>query len=135
MTSSSFPKSIVVRVRPNPESGLAVRIYFDMSKKNNFGYTVFLGPDGVAHISGEQLLNFFDLTRNTFTMDYMDPRGNFTGKIKAKVLTHSDLQRTLEAFESWRENIPFPVDYEKNLIAALKRGQNAEKYQVDVAAE
>jgi hypothetical protein len=132
---SNFPESITVQVAPNPASGLAVLICFEMFKKNNFNYTIFVGKDGVATIRAEELLKWFDETRFLFLMDYVNPRGNFTGRITAKVLSNSDLLRAIEAFERFYDKVQFPADYETNLRAAVRRGQNPEEYHVDVIAE
>jgi hypothetical protein len=130
-----FPKSITVRVVPPPTRALAVGIYFEMSKKNNFAYTAFLDEGGVANIPGEQLLKTFDATRFLFLMDYVDPRNNFTGKVTAKVLSNLELRRAMEAFEIFRGKVAFPTDYEENLKAAANWGQNPDDYHVNVVAE
>ncbi len=130
-----FSTSITVHVVPNPASGLAVLICFEMSKKNNFNYTIFVGKDGVATIRTDELLKWFDETRFLFLMDYVNPRSNFTGRITARVLSNSDLLRASEALERFHGKVQFPTDYEKHLRAAVSRGQNPEEYHVDVIAE
>lgn len=132
---SNFPASITVHVVPNPANGLAVLICFEMSKKNNSNYTIFVGIDGVATIRSEELLKWFDETRILFLMDYVNPRSNFTGRITAKVLSNSDLLRAIEAFEMWHGKVQLPTDYEPNLRAAVRRSQNPEEYHVEVIAE
>lgn len=128
----NFPSKVTVQVTPVPPLGLAVRILFGMSKKNDFSYTIFVGNDGLAEISAEELLTKFDATSSFSLMDYADPRANFSGKITAEVLSNSDLQRAIEAFEMFRGYFKFPADYEQNLRAAVCRGQNPEDYCVVV---
>lgn len=108
---------------PVPPSSLAVSIHFEMSKKNNFSYTTFVGEDGIARVSGEELLKTFDETRFLFLMDYVEPRSNFTGSITARVLSNSDLLRAIRAFERFHGKVQVPTDYEKDLRAAVSRAR------------
>jgi len=130
----SFPANITVRVTPSPPPGLAVRIVFRMLKKINFNYTVFVGSNGVANLSAEELLTAFDETRSVFLMDYVDPRSHFSGEITAEVLNGSDLSRAIDAFELFRGQVSFPPDYEKNLGNAASKGQSPENYRVSVVS-
>src|SRR6185437_12726533 len=132
---SNLPASITVHVAPNPTNGLAVSVCFEMSKKNNFNYPVFVGKDGIATIRADEFLRWFDETRFLFLMDYVNPRTNFTGRITARVLNNSDLLRAIEAFETWHGKVRFPADYESNLRAAVRRSQSPDEYHVDVMAE
>ncbi len=128
----NLPKQVTIRVVPSPISGIAIGVYFEMGKKNNFGYTVFVDAGGIARIHIEEFLRTFDETRFLFLMDYVDPRSNFTGRVTAKVLSMSDLQRALRAFQAFDGKVPFPADYRKNLKAAIGRGQNPDDYRVEV---
>jgi hypothetical protein len=134
LSTFAFPKRVCVRVLPKPVNGLAVGVYFEMQKKNSFGYVVFLDGNGFTEISGDELLKTFDATRFLFLMDYVDPRNNFTGKITAKVLSNSDLRRAITAFETFRGRVGFPADYEKNLAKAVERGQDPSNYDVEVSS-
>ncbi len=123
-----FPSHVVVKVLPACPEGLAVRLMFEMSEKNHFNYTVFVGSESVADVSGVELLRSFDDTRNIYIMDYNDPRLCFTGKIKGKILSHSDLKKKLEMYERFVDVYPLRADFKDKLRAALQLGQDPEKY-------
>jgi hypothetical protein len=131
--TDNVPDSVTVKVEP-PVEGLAVFLVFGMARKNDFTYLVFLGPDGIAAVSGATLLESFDQKRNTFLMDYVDPRRAFTGRITARVLTSSELDRALTAFNMFRKYLVYPGGYETKLRAAISRGQDPKGYAVEVKA-
>jgi hypothetical protein len=126
-----LPRQVTIQVAP-PSEGLAVSVTFEMWRKNHFTYTVFLGPDGVIELVGSDLLRSFDEDRALFLMDYDDPRSAFTGRIIAKVLTTSELERAVETFEVYRKYVSYPEGYEARLRASLARGQNPDEYRVEV---
>lgn len=131
-TPCSLPESVRVSVQGPSPDGLAITLYFEMSIKNSYGYMVFLGPDGTANISKKDLTDKFDVERNAFIMDYVDPRRAFTGKITTKVLGVEDIARALEAFELYRKYLLYPTDYEKKLRTALKKNPNSDDYSVSI---
>jgi hypothetical protein len=127
-----LPEHVHVSVKGPSPDGLAISLYFEMSIKNNYGYLVFLGPDGAATISKQELTDKFDVERNAFIMDYVDPRRAFTGKITARVLGVEEIVRALEAFELYREYLLYPTDYEKHLRKALSKNSDSDDYSVSV---
>jgi hypothetical protein len=135
-TPVSFPRRTIVRATPLPPEGLAVRLSFAMLKKNSFDFVVFLGADGIAEISEDELLAWFDQERNMFIMDYVDPRTNFTGQVTAKVLSTTELQGALRAFEKYSRYSKYPDNYKKFLNLAIERGQDdTAKYHVVIQLE
>jgi hypothetical protein len=120
---------------PACAEGLAVCLFFEMSKKNNFDYLLFAGPGSVAEVGGDTLLSWFDETRELFLMDYVDPRACFTGRITAKVLGRDELKGALKAFQLFNGLSAYPDNYEANLKAALRRGQSPEEYTVRIQAD
>jgi hypothetical protein len=93
---------------------------------------VFVDSPGTATVSGDELLKAFDQERQTFIMDYDDPRLAFAGKVTAKVLSTAELRSALDAFNMFRGEISYPNGYESRLIGALRRGQNPDAYEVEV---
>jgi hypothetical protein len=132
---ADFPKQVRVRVDGPFAEGVAVGIRFEMRRKNDFNYTVFLDETGAADVSAAELLKTFDEDRAAFLMDYVDPRTNFTGQVKARVLTDAELRRAVGALEMFRGKIPFPDGYEERLRAAVARGQDSKQYSVEVVVE
>jgi hypothetical protein len=130
----NFPRHVTVRVKPAVK-GVAISLLFEMLKKNKFGYPVFVNAEGVAELSGEELLKAFDETKSTFINDYVDPRRNFTGRITAKALSVLELDRALKAFEMFRGKVSYPVGYEENLRAALASGQDPDDYKVEITVQ
>lgn len=131
-STCEFPRHVAVRVEHQSVDGLAVSLCFEMKEKNNFTYTVFLGPSGSVEISGGELLRTFNEDRSMFITDYVDPRVGFTGRITARVLNTSELHSAIKAFEVFRGKCSFPVGYLENLRAALARGQNPSEFEVEV---
>ncbi len=129
-----FPSRVVVRVEHQSVEGLAVSLCFEMKQRNNFTYTVFLGPDGSAEISGGELLRTFNEDRAMFIADYVDPLAGFTGRVTASVLSTSELSKATKAFEIFRDKCRFPPGYAEHLRAALARGQDPSEFQVEVQA-
>ena len=125
---SPFPRRIIVRVN-DPREGLAVSLRFGMARKNDYFYTALLGPEGLAEVSGEELLRHFDQTFAFFIMDYLNPRGAFTGRVTASVPSTRELRDGIKGFEMYRDYFSFPEGYEKNLKKAAARGQNPEEFQ------
>ena len=128
---AEFPQHVSVRVTP-PTGGLAVLIIFEMSRKNDFSYTVFLGPDGTVNVLGIDLLTWFDQEATTFLMDYVDPRVAFTGHVFSRILTTEELAGALKTFQLYSKYMPYPEGYEANLRAALAHGQDPSEYSVEV---
>lgn len=131
--TADFPRQVTLTVVP-PCDGLAVSVTLEMSRKNHFTYMVFVGPDGIAKVTGADLLQSFDDERRTFLMDYVDPRSAFTGRIVAKVPTTRELEGAIKAFEMYREHLSYPEGYEVKLRAALARGQDPSLFRVEVEA-
>ena len=133
-STTNIPARVTTRVKgPSPQC-LCVCLRFEMRSKNSFSYVVFLDAHGTASASREEILSVFDEERQTFIMDYDDPRVAFTGKITAKVLSSAELKSALEAFLMFRGKLSFPEDYGERLKAALRREQNPDDYQVEVIA-
>lgn len=128
----NLPAVVIVNVAPTPPVGLAIVIRFGMFKKNDFYCVTFTDVNGIAKISGEELLRHFDATRALFLMDYVDPRSSFDGNITAEVLNDSGLERAVAAFELLRGKTQFPKNYEQNLRNAVNLGQHPVQYRVQV---
>ena len=128
--AAAFPKQIIVSTTGRPAEGVAIHLRFEMSHKNSFNYMAFLDRHGKVEISGEELLKAFDEERNTFIMDYVDPRIGFTGKIALQVFGIPELQSALEAFKMFNGKLSFPEHYEHRLKAAIDRGQDPDRYQL-----
>lgn len=131
-STCKFPSRVTVRVRRQPAEGLAVSLSFEMKEKNSFTYTAFLGSDGIAEISGDELLQTFHEDKAMFMSDYVDPLSGFTGRITAKVLSTAELLEAVKAFEVFRRVCSFPIGYEEHLRAALVRGQDPNAFRVEV---
>jgi hypothetical protein len=128
----AFPNEVVVRVAPPRAEGLAVALRFEMSRKNAYSYIVFVGATGVASVSGDELLRWFDQELDMFMMDYVDARTHFTGSITARVLSNEELARAIDAsnlFERYRQ---YPQGYGSRLAAAAALGQDARNFVVTV---
>jgi hypothetical protein len=134
-TTVSIPGRTIVHATPLPPEGLAVRLSFAMLKKYSFDFVVFLGADGSAEISEDELLAWFDQERSMFIMDYVDARTNFIGQVTAKVLNTSELQGALRAFEKYSRYSRYPDHYRELLNRAIGRGQDPAKYHVVVQLE
>jgi hypothetical protein len=134
-STCAFPNAVAVRVRPADQEGLAVSICFKSNKKNDFHFTLFVDSNGFAKVTGEELLRTFDEDRAMFIMDYQDPRLVFTGNITTKVLSNSELARSLSALDIYRGMCSFPTGYEKKLRSAATRGQCPDLYNIDVEVE
>lgn len=130
----TIPNGVTVTARSNAASaeGLCVCLRFEMRSKNSYSYVLFLDSQGTASTSREELLTAFDEERQTFIMDYDDPRVVFTGTITAKALSSAELKSALEAFQMFRGKLSFPAHYEERVKAALRRGQNPDNYQLEV---
>lgn len=133
--SAPLPNSIVVRVLPRPVEGVAVCLTLEMTVKNDFNYTIFLDHTGIIELGVSELVQAFDWTREFFVMDYSDPRTHFDGKISARVLSDSELAHAMTAFENFNGKYPFPENYEKNLRAAIRRGQNPADYDIELESD
>ena len=131
-STCKFPSRVTVRAQHQFAEGLAVRLCFEMKEKNNYYYTVFLGPDGCAEITGDQLLLTFNEDRVMFMSDYIDLLSGFTGRITAKALSISELRDAIKASESFSHVCSFPIGYSKNLTAALARGQDTIEIPLDM---
>lgn len=136
-STTNIPARVTVTTRakgPSSPEGLCVCLRFEMRSKNSFSYVVFLDSHGATSASREEILSVFDEERQTFIMDYDDPRVSFTGRITAKVLNSEELKNALEAFQMFRGKLSFPENYEERLKAALRRGQTPSDYEVEVIA-
>lgn len=119
-TPKNFPKRVRITVEhPNPE-GLVVHLLFGMNWKNAHSYLVFPDPNGVVEVDREELFKSFDEERNTFIMDFADPRLAFSGEITAKVLSLPEVQKALETYRLFRRAVTYPEGYEQKLEKALK---------------
>ncbi len=49
-TNHPFPSRVFVRVMPACPEGLAVRLTLEMSEKNDFGYSLFIGPGSIGKV-------------------------------------------------------------------------------------
>ena len=132
---STLPRQVMVHVSPLPPAGTAVDVCFRMAKGNDFHYVIFVGENGTAAISMEELLRWFDGERSAFIMDYVDPRSGFSGKIEARVLGPSDVDRALIAFEAYRKYLPYPEGYEHHLRSARGKSQGPCAYRTEVKLE
>jgi len=121
-----------VRVNHASPEGLAVDLRFQMRSKNDFHFMVFLAANGVAEVSGEELLKTFDEERTAFLMDYVDPRTNFAGRITPRVLEPKDLENALKAFKMYRRHLIYPDNYEYKLTRAAGRAQNVGECPVEL---
>ena len=129
-----LPQRVIVRANDPCAEGLAVNLRFEMSMKNDHLYTVFLGPGGLAEISGQELLRAFDEECAFFIMDFDNPRSSFTGQISAQVLSKEELLSALKAYDMFCAHYPFPKGYEKNLKAAARK-RGSEEYHVELEVE
>jgi hypothetical protein len=130
-----FPNRVVARVNHPFAEGLAVSVCFGMRNKNNFGYTLFLGPGGIAEVSKKVLLRAFHARTSIFIMDNVDPEAGFNGRITARVLNTEDSQGAVKASKLYSKYCAFPEGYENNLRAALARGQTPDDYHVELELE
>lgn len=134
-STMNIPARVTVTTRakgPSSAEGLCVCLRFEMHSKNNYNYIVFLDSRGTASASREEILSVFDEERQTFIMDYDDPRVAFTGKITAKALSSTEIKSAMDAFQMFRSKLSFPEKYEERLKKALRRGQNPDDCQVEV---
>jgi|ERR1035438_6320735 hypothetical protein len=113
-----FPENLIVSAKGTFKQGLAVRLKFEMSKKNNYDYTVFLNDEGIAKVSKSELLRSFGEDRRLFGMDYREPLEFFTGCIEAHVLSKEEIERAINASNIFK-HYNYPSDYLNNLQRAL----------------
>jgi len=129
-----FPECVSIRVTPPLPAGLAVSLRFHMKQKNSFTYIVFSDTNGAAEVRSDVLLTSFDQDRDTFLMDYKDPRAAFDGGITARIMSVDELKDALAAYETFREGLSFPCDYLKHLQFALTLGDQTSGHTVGVFA-
>jgi hypothetical protein len=113
-----IPAKVIIKANGQFKSGLAVRLNFEMSKRNNYRYTAFLNNEGIAEIAGSELLREFDETRKLFGMDYCDPREFLTGQIEAHILSKDEIEKSISAIGIFK-NFNYPPNYLENLKKAL----------------
>jgi hypothetical protein len=131
-----LPRRVIVRVDHPHAEGMAIAVKFSMKEKNPYYYLAFLGPDGSAVITREELLRDFHEQMSFALMDYVSPEGGFTGGIAAKVPSTRELLDAIKGYKMFRKYVTFPEDYEKNLkAAAAARGQDPEEYKVQLRFE
>jgi hypothetical protein len=130
-----LPRRVFVRVDHPRAEGLAIQLKFSMNTKNPYYYLAFLGPDGSAVITREELLRDFHEQHSVALMDYVAPEGGFVGGITAKLLSTKQLLDAIRGYEMFRKYSKFPEGYEKNLKAAAARGQDPEEYKVQLRFE
>lgn len=126
-----IPETVILRATGDLKCGLAVRLRFSMSKKNDFYYTVFLDAKGQAEVSRGELLRSFDADRNFFLMDYCDPRILFSGQITAHVLTSGEIAKAIQARDMFKK-FPYPENYFENLKLALTASPDDGKVAIGV---
>ena len=129
--NSIIPEKVIVTASGDFKCGLAVRLKFSMSKKNDYFFTAFLDERGKAEISKTELLRSFDADRNLFLMDYIDPRAAFTGQITAHVLNKAEITKSINARGMFKK-YPYPENYFENLKTALAITQDEGKTVVIV---
>src|SRR2546430_1793145 len=118
--SSRLPQKLTIRAHgPGRFAGLAVNLCFRMSRKNDFNFFVFLDESGSAKLRQSEYLRHFDQQRDFFLMDYVDPRGAFTGDIAATVLNVDDLKSAIRALDRFRGNFAYPEGHGERLEKAL----------------
>lgn len=128
----NLPQHIVVRANDSRAEGVAIRLCFEMNYKNDFYYPLFLGQGGTAEVTVEELLRYFEVERSLALMDYVDPQAGFTGKVTAAVMSDDELQRAVEASKLFGRYAPYPNGYEANLLAAVKRSQNPNEFNLEL---
>jgi hypothetical protein len=130
--SDFFPRRVVVKVKQPSAEDLAVCLRFGMRSKNSYSYLVFLDKEGAATVSAEQLLRAFDEERQTFIMDYNDPRTAFNGSVTAKVLAEAEICDALEAYALYEGKLWFPAGYKEHLALALAKKSDPNQYEVEL---
>jgi hypothetical protein len=130
--SNLFPNSVIIAANGSFKPGLAIRLRFAMSGRNDFYYTAFLDDNGMAKVGRDELLRSFDAGRNLFIMDYCDPRAVFTGQITSHVLTGKEITKAIEARGIFKK-YPYPNNYFENLKLALTA--NPDDARVEILIE
>jgi hypothetical protein len=116
---NAIPGKVLIKAQGPVKAGLGVRLRFEMSKKNHYYYDAYLDEKGVAEVSRSQLLREFDKARELFIMDYMNPRAVFTGTIHAHVLSKDEIEKGIEAYNTFGKNYQYPTAYLETLKHAL----------------
>jgi hypothetical protein len=118
-----IPEKVIVTAKGEFKPGLAVRLKFGMSRKNDYIYTAFLDSEGVANVPVNELLRSFSEDQKLFLMDFCDPREFFTGHIEAHVLSKEEIEKSISAIDTFKH-----YDYPSNHLENLKRAlvSNAE---------
>lgn len=128
-----IPRCVSIRVTPPSPAGIAVNLRFHMNRKNDFYYIVFTDANGAAEARSERLLAAFDETRTYFLMDYVDPRGAFTGEITAEIMNVEKLKRAIAAYDMFK-NYNYAEGYIDKLKHALSLGEQVNSHQLAVFA-
>ena len=119
-----FPNKVIVTAKGEFKPGLAIRLKFGMSKKNDYSYIAFLDSEGIAKVTKDELLRDFDESQKLFGMDYCNPREYFTGRIETHVLSKEEIERAISACGTFK-NCAYPPNHLANLkIALLSNAEN-----------
>ena len=114
-----MPEYLIVAAAGEYKPGLAVRLQFKMSKKNDFIFIAFIHKKPITFTKA-CLLYKFDQLRNLFATEYADPREAFNGHIEVEILTASEIRVAIKDYEDFAKAFNFYPKYLKNLKAALQ---------------
>jgi hypothetical protein len=79
-----------------------------------------LGADGTAEIGRDELLRAFDEDLNFALMDFGDARTNFNGNITGRILSEEEVEKRIEAVNTFSKTYRYPSGYLDNLISASR---------------
>ena len=119
MKTEALPVYLIVAAAGEFQPGLAIRLTFEMRRKNNFSHIAFICKSPLT-LTKTELLRIFDRVRNLFVVDYADPREAFTGKIEVEALTGSEINAAIKFYHDYAGVVEFPPEYLANLETALQ---------------
>lgn len=117
--ATALPSRVVVESDP-PVQGAAVSLCFEMCRKNNYNYVVFLDANGCAEISHDELAAHFLAEHEFALMDYVPAKAGFTGKVSGRMWSRADLENAAKAYAAFHRFFPYPPGYEENLRGAME---------------
>ena len=109
----SIPEAIEILAlhEHKPVVDLLVMLRLSTNHKNN--YSLILAPtdsSGRSSISKEDLINDAIKTADLALMDYVPLEESYTGEIQAKVMTKTDVEHAIKAYEIYGAD-HYPNDY------------------------
>jgi hypothetical protein len=114
---TDIPAKIILIPQGEYKPGVAVLLRFKMKRKNDFTFIHFL--NGRKELNHDEMIKEINQTVGFFPMDYVKPPHGFTGEIIAQIMNTSEIERAIQAYETFKNYWDYPLDYVTNLTQAL----------------